>query len=66
MLIYKNVYPKDFEQLHRGEGKLAEILSLQGKLVKDSEVRYRKDIIDLEKQIELAEFRSYGRFMLWR
>lgn len=55
VLIYKNVYPKDFEQLHRGEGKLAEILSLQGKLVKDSEVRYRKDIIDLEKQIELAE-----------
>ncbi len=55
VLIYKNVYPKDFEQLHRGEGKLAEILNLQSKLIKDAEVGYRKDIVDLENRIEVAE-----------
>ena len=55
VLIYKNVYPKDFERLHRGEGSLAEILNLQDDLVKDGEVRCRKDITDLERQIEVAD-----------
>ena len=55
VLIYKNVYPKDFEQLHRGEGNLAGILNLQDELVKSGEALYRKNILDLEKQIEVMD-----------
>src|SRR5690606_29135302 len=33
VLIYKNVYPKDFEDLHRGEGNLAKILAHHDDLV---------------------------------
>lgn len=33
VLIYKNVYPKDFEDLHRGEGNLAKILARHDEFV---------------------------------
>ncbi|MDF4350828.1 ATP-binding protein, partial [Vibrio parahaemolyticus] len=33
VLIYKNVYPRDFEKLHRGEGTLAAILNFQDELI---------------------------------
>lgn len=55
ILIYKNVYPRDFEQLHRGAGTLAKILSRQDKLIGDGEATYRTEIAVLEKRIEVAE-----------
>lgn len=55
VLIYKNVYPKDFEQLHRGTGTLAEILKLQDKLIEDSESIHRNQIVKLETSLEVAE-----------
>lgn len=55
ILICKNVYPRDFEQLHRGEGTLAEILNGQDELIKHGEVRYKIEIEELEKQLEVAE-----------
>ena len=55
ILIYKNVYPRDFEQLHRGTGKLAEILNRQEKLVRHGETGCRKEIEELEKRLEIAE-----------
>lgn len=55
ILIYKNVYPRDFEQLHRGTGNLAEILKRQDELIKHSETMYRAKIAELEKQVEAAE-----------
>lgn len=55
ILIYKNVYPRDFEQLHRGAGALAEILNLQGELIGDGEAFYRNEIAELEQRIETAE-----------
>ncbi|AHG65391.1 YobI family P-loop NTPase [Advenella mimigardefordensis] len=55
ILIYKNVYPRDFEQLHRGVGNLAEILNRQDELIRDGEARYRTEIDELEKQLEVAE-----------
>lgn len=55
ILIYKNVYPSDFEQLHRGEGNLAEILNRKDELVIKGEARYRAEIVELEKQLELSE-----------
>lgn len=55
ILIYKNVYPKDFEQLHRGLGALAEILNLKEELIRASEVTYRTEITEIEKRLESAE-----------
>lgn len=55
ILIYKNVYPRDFEHLHRGEGNLANILSRQDELIAQGEGAYRAEIADLEQQIEDAE-----------
>lgn len=55
ILIYKNVYPSDFEKLHRGAGHLAEILNRQHELIRQGEVRYRNEIEELEKRIEVGE-----------
>ena len=55
ILIYKNVYPRDFEQLHRGTGILAEILNQQDKLIESGEATYRAEITVIEKRLEIAE-----------
>ncbi|MVA96979.1 ATP-binding protein [Nitratireductor sp. CAU 1489] len=55
ILIYKNVYPRDFEQLHRGEGNLANILSRQDELIAHGENASRSEIAELEQRIEIAE-----------
>lgn len=55
ILIYKNVYPKDFEQLHRGAGNLAEILNRQNELIGSGEATYRTEIAEVEKRLEVAE-----------
>ncbi|MBN8483849.1 MAG: hypothetical protein J0L50_03635 [Sphingomonadales bacterium] len=55
ILIYKNVYPRDFEQLHRGEGNLAGILSRHDELVAHGEAACKAEITQLEQQIDLAE-----------
>jgi hypothetical protein len=55
ILIYKNVYPRDFEQLHRGEGNLANILSRQDELIAHAEAAHRSEIAELEQRIETAE-----------
>ena len=41
VLIYKNTYPRDFERLHRGEGKLASIFDQKDALIADAERMYR-------------------------
>jgi hypothetical protein len=55
VLIYKNVYPKDFEQLHQGAGNLAEILNRQDELIEAGEAMYRAEILKIERQLEAAE-----------
>ena len=55
ILIYKNVYPRDFEQLHRGEGALAEILNHQDELIRHGETTYRNEIAELEERLNAAE-----------
>lgn len=55
ILIYKNVYPKDFEQLHRGLGALAAILNLKEELIRASETTYRADITEIETRLDSAE-----------
>lgn len=55
ILIYKNFYPRDFDQLHRGAGTLADILNHQDKLIGHGEAMYRAEIAELEKRLEVAE-----------
>ena len=55
ILIYKNVYPRDFEQLHRGRGTLAEVLNRQNELIGHGEATYRTEVAELEKRLEIAE-----------
>ncbi|MBL3587383.1 ATP-binding protein [Rhodovulum sulfidophilum] len=55
ILIYKNVYPRDFEKLHRGAGSLAEILSQQDELIAHGEALCRAEISELEQEIQTAE-----------
>ncbi|ASA54844.1 DNA-binding protein [Vibrio gazogenes] len=55
ILIYKNVYPRDFEQLHRGEGMLANILHHKNELIEQGEATYKAEISELEAQLEAAE-----------
>ncbi|WP_228872843.1 ATP-binding protein [Roseibium aggregatum] len=55
VLIYKNVLPSDFEELHREKGKLAEILNRHSLLISNAEKRYKANIIVLERQIRDAE-----------
>ena len=55
VLIYKNVLPSDFEALHRGKGKLADILSKHDALIANAESRYKSEISDLERQIADAD-----------
>ena len=55
ILIYKNVYPRDFEQLHRGAGTLAEILNRQNELIGNNEATYRAEIAEIENRLDVAE-----------
>lgn len=55
VLIYKNVYPKDFEDLHRGEGNLAKILARHDEFVARSEAAHRAEIAALEQKTAVAE-----------
>jgi hypothetical protein len=55
VLIYKNVYPKDFERLHRGEGNLSDIIGCHDELVEFAEVSLREELADLERKVEVSE-----------
>ena len=55
VLIYKNVYPKDFEDLHRGEGNLAKILARHDEFVARGEAAHRSEIAALERSTVAAE-----------
>lgn len=58
ILIYKNVYPRDFEQLHRNAGNLAGILSRQNELIRHGEAVYRTEIAELEQALQIAELQT--------
>jgi hypothetical protein len=55
VLIYKNVFPSDFEQLHRGKGKLARIFLLHNDYILKAEKEHKAEIAKIEQQIEIAE-----------
>lgn len=55
VLIYKNVFPSDFENLHRGKGNLVGILHAHDRLVTTSEAKYRTEISRLEELLDINE-----------
>lgn len=55
VLIYKNVFPRDFESLHRGNGNLAQILSRHDEFIAAGEARYKAEIEQIEHEIDAAE-----------
>lgn len=54
ILIYKNVRPSDFEDLHRGKGKLANIFQRHGTYIAGAENKIKAQISELEHQIDDA------------
>jgi hypothetical protein len=64
VLIYKNVYPKDFEDLHRGEGNLAKILARHDDFVARAEAAHRSELAALEQRVDRqipADLRELNR-----
>ena len=55
VLIYKNLLPSDFEDLHRGKGNLAALLSRHDEYIAKNEADYKRQIIELEAEIDIAE-----------
>lgn len=55
VLIYKNVFPSDFEKLHQGKGIFAEILDRRDDYIANNEAEYKSQIAALEKQISDGE-----------
>lgn len=54
VLIYKNVFPSDFENLHRGKGSLAQFLDLHDEFIAKGETKLRAEISHLEEQIAIG------------
>ncbi|NEW91434.1 ATP-binding protein [Rhodopseudomonas sp. BR0M22] len=55
ILIYKNVFPRDFEGLHRGKGNLAQILSRHDEFIARDEATYKAAIERIEHDIDVSE-----------
>lgn len=55
ILIYKNVFPSDFEKLHRAKGNLAQVLHSHDRYIAASEARYAAEISEIMKLVDLSE-----------
>ena len=55
ILIYKNMYPSDFEELHRGKGQLAGILHGHERYVAAREASYATEIARLEGLLQIGD-----------
>lgn len=55
ILIYKNIFPKDFEELHRGDGNLAAIFDRHEEFIVHAEADYKAQIERQEKEIAVAD-----------
>lgn len=55
VLIYKNVMPKDFADLHRQDGVLAKILSRYEEFIARAESKIRTNLAELQAEVDRAE-----------
>ncbi len=55
VLIYKNVLPRDFEELHQQKGVLAELLARYDDFILKVESDYKSQISEIETEVALAK-----------
>lgn len=55
MMIYKNVYPDDFEKLHHGEGALCEVSNMRATLITTNKQKINDEIATLKASIVASE-----------
>ena len=55
MMIYKNVYPGDFEKLHNGKGALYEICQKRANLIVSTKQNLSKEIAAIQEEISNSE-----------
>jgi len=55
MMVYKNVYPNDFENLHHGKGALFDICKKKPEYIRVTKTRIQEKINELKNQIEQAK-----------
>lgn len=55
MMIYKNVYPDDFEKLHHAEGALFNIGNRRASLITTSKRKINDEIASLKKDLAVSE-----------
>lgn len=55
MVVYKNIFPKDFSLLQKNQGYLFELLNSKENAIKNRRERLNNRIKELEKKIEKAE-----------
>lgn len=55
VIIYKNVFPRDFESLHRGKGNLAKIINRHEDFIVNAEAKNKDAITHIEREIEASE-----------
>lgn len=60
MMIYKNVYPNDFENLHHGKGALFEICKKRPEYLQKTKDQLKDEIGELRTYIKLAENEKAG------
>lgn len=55
MMIYKNVYPDDFEKLHHAEGALFNVGNMRASLITTNKQKINDEITSLKKDLALSE-----------
>ena len=55
IIIYKNLYPKDFEKIYEGKGKIVEAFKNKLELVETKISSINEDIIVINNEIEIIE-----------
>lgn len=55
MIVYKNIYPKDFSDLLNGEGHLNSLFSLKEKFISIHKEEYERELEGLEKVLSFVE-----------
>lgn len=55
MIVYKNYYPKDFADLHKGEGIIYKCLHMKDFLQRERNQQLDKEIEEIKKKIKCAE-----------
>lgn len=55
MIIYKNLYPRDFAELHINQGLVAGVFARKAAFIKETAAKIQDQINELEKEVEKLE-----------